>query len=684
MTAVAVGSGLLVAGGALTASASAAGRAPVSQGAESGVLQGATLVGATASSAPVRITVVLKARNLAALEAKVTGGAFHRGTFLSVSQFANQYGQTPQVVALVNGYFRSHGFATSVFPDRLGITATGTAADADKLFAITLRNYRIAGRPARHGHPAVAAQIVHGSQTPATLPSNISQYVLTVLGLTNYHGAFVSQALPAALHHTTSPATVLGPPPGMLTPASFLKLYDGNGLQTAAHGGAGQTIGIVTFAALPVQDVYRFWGALHIPISAGKVTVDNVDGGPGAASLNTGSDETALDVEQSGSIAPAAHVIVYQAPNSDTGTEDAFLTAASANKADSVSMSWGESETYIRAITALGQESTQLAQAENEPLLELAAQGQSMFDSSGDSAAYDASGDIGATNLSVDNIADSPYATAAGGTTLSYAQDPQNYPLPDGSTVRVVVPAQRTWGWDYLWPEYKQFGQLLGISGLTEQQWAMANVVGSGGGSSTFFAMPSYQRAIAGIGSYAGVHYLTPNAFTNVFPAIGTTPLPFQLPSGWATDFTPSLVGGTVAGRLVPDISTNADPQTGYAVYTRLFKAAYGANWVQYGGTSFVAPQLNGVSALIEAASGGRVGFWNPVIYRAATGSDSPFTPLDAQGSVAGTKVTKSGSTVTFTVPGSNNIFYTGRPGTKYNMGSGLGVPNLARLARLF
>jgi hypothetical protein len=45
--------------------------------------------------------------------------------------------------------------------------------------------------------------------------------------------------------------------------------------------------------------------------------------------------ETDLDVEQSGGLAPDAKVIVYQAPNTDSGFADAFFDAASQNLAGS-------------------------------------------------------------------------------------------------------------------------------------------------------------------------------------------------------------------------------------------------------------------------------------------------------------------------------------------------------------
>ena len=76
----------------------------------------------------------------------------------------------------------------------------------------------------------------------------------------------------------------------------------------------------------------------------------------------------------------------------------------------------------------------------DEAFLEFAAQGQSGFDASGDAGAYDASGDLGTTNLSVDTPADSPYITAAGGTTLPWTGTLTG---PDGTRHRDRADAAR-------------------------------------------------------------------------------------------------------------------------------------------------------------------------------------------------------------------------------------------------
>jgi kumamolisin len=109
-------------------------------------------------------------------------------------------------------------------------------------------------------------------------------------------------------------------------------------------------------------------------------------------------------------------------------------------------------------------------------------------------------------------------------------------------------------------------------------------------------------------------------------------------------------------------VSADADPWTGYEEYFTGFSGSHLENG--WGGTSFVAPQLNGATAVIDSLLGRRIGFWNPAIYRFAARGDSPFTPLDTPSS------------------GNDNLYYTGTPGHIFNVGSGLGYPDLAMLAR--
>jgi len=351
-------------------------------------------------------------------------------------------------------------------------------------------------------------------------------------------------------------------------------------------------------------------------------------------------------VEQSGGVAPGANVIVYQAPNSDYGFADAFFAAASQNVASSVSTSWGESETALVASVLAGQEAATYTQAFDEAFLEMAVQGQSGFDAASDSGAYDASGDIGTTNLSVDTPADSPYLTSGGGTTLPWTGTLTG---PDGS-VTVTVPTQRTWGWDYLWQA------IATVSGISLAQAAETNVAGGGGGFSVLEPDPSYQD-VPGVHNFHAVPYLTPTDYQTIEPGL-------VLPTEWSFNATPGVITGSGSGRAVPDVSADADPDSGYLLYEPSW-APIGQPVLQggWGGTSFVAPQLNGSAAVIDSYLGHRVGLWNPSIYAAAAGGDSPFTPLDGAST------------------GNDNLYFTGNPGQPYNQAAGLGYPNLTELA---
>jgi kumamolisin len=643
--------GALAVAAAATAGSAQASSAPgsntpeqVPTGILASALPGASAFGNTPSSTPEQVSFILKERNVSQLESAVTGGLKR---FDTVGQFAGEYGQTSAVVTALTSYLASFGITTTVYPGNVDVSASGTARQFDKALAITQKNYHV---PAEHGAngSAVRAQTVYSATGAPELPYSIGQYVLAVLGLTNY-APFVSHAahLNGAIT-TKASSSSSADQPGNYLPSDFAASYGLDPLYKKANG-SGETIGIVTLAALDPAAPQYFWqNVASVPSTGRTVTVDNVDGGPGAPSDAAGTGETDLDVEQSGGLAPGANVIVYQAPNTDPGFIDAFFSAASQNTADTLSTSWGESETYLAGSVAAGQETAAYMAAFDEAFLELADQGQSVFDAAGDAGAYDASGDIGTTNLSVDTPADSPYATASGGTTLPVTA---TFTGPDGSAT-VSVPSQRAWGWDYLW------SAIATISGSTYAQAAEANIGGGGGGFSVLEAEPSYQWLVSGTSNYRGVQYLTPTDYQAVDPN-------FIEPTQWNVTSTPSLVSGAGSGRAVPDVSANADPVSGYLLYEPSAVAAGGeALEGGWGGTSFIAPQFNGSTAVIDSYLGHRIGLWNPNLYALAAGPDSPVTPLNQVGT------------------GNDNLYYTGNPGELYNAATGLGVPNLARFAR--
>ena len=617
--------------------AAAAAKVAVPQGIGTAALNPATAFGPTPSSTPETVSFILKAQNLDQLENSVEAGM--PGGYLSVGQFARQYGQPQYNIGALENYLSRYGIGSSAYPDGLDVTATGTAGQFDAALSVSQSQYAVPAVPARFGHPGRPGMNVHGTKESPLLPRQLAQFVLSILGLSNYP-TFGSDAVQAP-GVTSSKVQE-----GNLTPADFAKQYDLNGLHGAT--GAGTTIGIVTLASVDPAIPQYFWSnILHINTLPNRISLVNVDGGSGPVSNASGSDETTLDVEQSGGLAPKAKIVVYQAPNTDFGFVDAFFDAASQNVADTLSASWGESETVIQASVNIGIESPTYAITFDEAYLESAAQGQSAFVSAGDFGAYTAAEDLGTTNLSAGNPDSSPWITSAGGTTL-----PGTIPVngPDGSAT-VTIHAQRTWGWDWLWPEYALFGY------PSEAAYAASLPIGGGGGFSVDEPTPAYQQGIPSAHSFSATEYLTPTDYQSLYG--------LYLPTAWNFNPAPPVTTGYGTGRATPDVSTDADPYTGYELYYT-FNDGPAVLEDGWGGTSFVAPQLNGSTAVIDSALGHRVGFWNPAIYQFATQRNSPFSPLDSASA------------------NNDNLYYTGTPGHLYNVGSGLGTPDLAQLASDF
>jgi kumamolisin len=75
-------------------------------------------------------------------------------------------------------------------------------------------------------------------------------------------------------------------------------------------------------------------------------------------------------------------------------------------------------------------------------------------------------------------------------------------------------------------------------------------------------------------------------------------------------------VSAVYSNRNVPDVSADADPNTGYAIYSA------GA-WQVYGGTSCAAPLWSGITALFDAHSGKKLG--NPDSAYASIGNGSSY-----------------------------------------------------------
>jgi len=548
-------------------------------------------------------TVYLPLKNQQAAEARAqaiqTPGnpLYHK--FLSVSDFVRDYAATDGQIAQVENILKQLGYSISyVFPNHLAIEVTSSAGTADNVLGMTLKRLSV------HGRTGMAPS------QPVTIPAALKGLVQSFGGLNTVAHARPHHAVAAlqnAAPHASS-GTLTGGTPGDYLPSDFAKFYGVNPLYAAGINGRGSTIGIVTLANYDPADAYSFWKQIGLTVSQSRITTVSVDGGTSvAASEDAGEGETDLDVEESGALAPSASLRVYVAPNNTNANFiNGFEAAASENTADTVSSSWGQPELDFFADPAEGEAAeTDMLDAFHGAFLEMALQGQTVFIASGDSGAFDTvrscansgtpSADSPVCNApySVDHPASDPLVTAAGGTTLPFSDT-----LSSG--LKLTVDQERAWSWSYISTEAAQQG--------LASRYPVSSVfsTGDGGGVSSYWALPWYQYGVSGITKTKPGQTLTVDSGSG--PVLNNT-----LPANFA-------------GRNLPDLSANADPESGYQYISEGLVQDY------YGGTSFVAPQLNGVTALFVQALGKRVGQLNPALYQLRSLTSHDITTGDNWG----------------------------------------------------
>ncbi len=558
---------------------------------------------------PLALTFYVAPQNLAAAEAKAqslqTPGSPDYRKFLTLQQFVQGYAVSDAQLASIEASLQNLGFTIGeVYPNHLAIEVLGSVGTAQSALGVEMKRFT------RNGVTGLAS-----TRLP-TLPPELKGLIRGVGGLNT-----VTHARPMHLKGGSGQPSVGTPVKGLLTggtsghylPLDFAKQYDL--LPIYEHGitGRGSTVGIVTLNTFNTADAFTFWQGIGLNEPASRITKVNVDGGETASSNNSdGEGETDLDVEYSGALAPGADVRVYIAPNqSFADFLNGFEAAASENIADTVSTSWDQPELDFFYDTATGTPAdTSLLDTFHDIFVEMALQGQTVYVAAGDSGSFDTVRDcpifgtptpdnpVCNAPYAVDSPANDPYVTAAGGTTL-----PLKLTFKDGTVVS--VPAERAWSWDYIASAAAAQGHGADIT--LDDVFS----VGGGGGVSSYFNLPWYQTATPGItatkdGQFFAADFGAGAVVQNILP-------------------------GSFAGRNMPDISADADPYSGYQLVEG------GVSYTFNGGTSFVAPQLNGVTGLFVQYLGGRVGQINPALYQLSNYATTDILQGDNWGYAAGT-----------------------------------------------
>ena len=342
--------------------------------------------------------------------------------YLTPEEFTAQFGPTEQDYQKVIDFALANGLSVdNTYPNRMLLGVSGKVADINQALRVTLHTYY---------HPTENRVFFAPNAEPtvdATLP------ILNVSGLNNY-------LLPHPMLHKMStsgaqPAKGSGPGGGYLG-SDFRKAY----VPGSALNGAGQIVGLLQFDGYYASDITTYESLAGLPnVPLQNVLLDGFNGAPGYNNV-----EVCLDIETSISMAPGlSKVVVFEGylPNS------ILSSMASSNQIKQFSASWG----YEIDAT-----SEQLYQ-------ELALQGQTFFNASGDGDAWANPGwPVLFPSL------DDPYITIVGGTTLTMNGMAASYA------------SETVWNWGFA-------GGYI---------WNPDGYVGSSGGISATRSIPSWQTNI--------------------------------------------------------------------------------------------------------------------------------------------------------------------------------------------
>lgn len=590
-------------------------------------------VGTASESDRIHVLFYLGYKNVDQLrdlvKAQYTRGNSLYGKYLTPDQFHARFSPDADKVAIVRDTLKDMGFTIESVPKSgFYVEVSGTVGQFKSAFGVSQELYAYRGLTLRAN-----------AESPK-LPARIADLVIHISGLSetgalrhpyHHHADEAMDARRPAMESDLGGKPVINAPPpyqlGIASPACSTYFGDAFATLSTAPGpypktlpwlgcdytpdqmrqaylfsqatlsiipqtGAGVRIGIVDAFASPtiafdINTYFKNHGVPRmskntftqvIPPGIYKVPASNICGPQGWYGEET------LDIEAAHSIAPGATITYFGATDCNTGLDVAVANAVDNHLVDILSNSYG----YAGEAGIPPDQFT----IDNELAMQAASEGMSMLFSSGDS------GDNMAANgiASGDWPATSPYVTAVGGTSMLLTS-------PYGGK------------FEFGWGNYRAFlakaTVLTGDTAIktTGLELPFAYYAGAGGGPSLSQLAPDYQAS-----------------------------LPFDL-AAHTLLADGSVVPFGTPHRLVPDISMDADPYTGFKT-----GETYSTTGVPYldagctartstteyceegiGGTSLASPLFAGVLALVNQArfanGMGPVGFVNPALYSLPVGS---------------------------------------------------------------
>lgn len=547
---------------------------------------------------------------------------YHR--WLGAAEFGKQYGVARQDIERVTAWLKSHHFTVDVvYPNGMVIDFSGTAGAVRAAFHTEI--HRVASKGTMHianiGDPQI--------------PAALAPAVKGVVSLHDFRPRSMAKRRPKYTSGNQQ----------FVAPADLATIYNFNPVFAKGISGQGQTIALVEDTDIySAQDWVAFRNAfglssysagnlvqLHpgptnvtntasVPPTSGTSatlpppTVANNCADPG---ISSAAFEAILDAEWATAAAPSATIALVSCADTATAQTYTFggliaiqnLLNANVPPPPVISMSYGECEAYNGTVANA---------AYSAAFQQAVVEGVSVFVSAGDegAAGCDPIQASAYSGIAVNGFASTPYNVAVGGTDFGDTYSDSTaifWNVPNGTTYGSAKGYVPEIPWNdscagTLITQYAGFTAAFGANGFCNSSIAAQFPIdttgaASGGPSNCATGQPVYDNnfTIVSAGTCQGA--AKPSWQTGVF----------GLPNDGVRD--------------LPDVSLfSANGFWNHAYVVCYSDVANGgsscigapSNWNAAGGTSFAAPILAGVQALINQNVGTRQGNPNYVYYKLA------------------------------------------------------------------
>ncbi len=612
--------------------------------------------------------------------------------WITPEQYADRFGLSQNDMQQITAWLKAQGF-TMIQPahGRNWVSFTGTAAQVQSAFGAEIHHFNVKG------------ELHYANATAPMIPAALSGIVAGVRGLDDFHPK------PRAKRRVRPNYYSADFQSDFIAPGDIYTIYNVNPLLNAATpiDGTGQKIAVMGQIEVYLSDINNFrtgFGLSSFSCTAAAPPNDiitacsdphfsyvPIDGGPPAitqASQIGDLEESDLDIEWSGAVAPGAQIIFVDSDNTFTSFYYAIDNKTTLGESV-ISLSYGACEFDAN-----------IGETNGEPLLfeqELAkavSEGITFVNSSGDTGAAECdnnSSTLSATGLATQGLAvsypaSSQYVTGVGGTAVPLADvippsttywgtaNPTN-----GGTAKSYVPEQ-PWNDDDEFFAYCQANPGLfctqggqpaqsGWISITSEATAQEDIgIGSSGGGASNCAVQTadFSACVSGFAKPSWQTVTVAGQTTRMSPDVSLL----------ATPNFPGFIFCT------QDFETNTTVSTGSGCAPGGAAGIANAvdNFSIIGGTSVSAPMFAGMVALLNQYTGTSQGNINPSLYKLAATAPSAFHDVTGTDNKVACEVgTPAAQPTALQCPSGGVIGYAGAAG--YDLATGLGSVNLNNLA---